>query len=230
LAMDFLTANTKSLLDSNLEDGNYISAKDKKVIVIGGGDTGTDCIGTSIRHGCASIENFELLPQPPAERAEDNPWPQWPLIYRVDYGHEEGKQRFGRDPRDYCVLTKEFVGDDDGNVTGVKTVEVKWSKSDDGRWNMEEVAGSEKIWDADLVMLSMGFTGPEQYVSDALGVEYDERSNYRAEYGLYKTSVEGVYTAGDCRRGQSLVVWGINEGREAAREIDSYMMGSSSLL
>jgi NAD(P)H-dependent glutamate synthase small subunit len=229
LAMEFLTANTKSLLDSNLEDGNYISAKDKKVIVIGGGDTGTDCIGTSIRHGCASVENFELLPQPPAERAEDNPWPLWPLIYRVDYGHEEAEQRFGRDPRDYCVLTKEFVGDAEGNVAGVKTVEVKWDKSDDGRWNMEEIAGSEKIWEADLVMLSMGFVGPEQYVTDALAVDYDERSNYKAEYGQYKTSVEGVFTAGDCRRGQSLVVWGINEGREAAREIDRYLIGSSSL-
>ena len=227
-AMDFLTANTKSLLDSNLEDGNYISAKDKKVIVIGGGDTGTDCIGTSIRHGCASIENFELLPQPPEARAEDNPWPLWPLIYRVDYGHEEGKEKFGRDPRDYCVLTKEFVGAD-GNVTGVKTVEVKWNKSEDGRWNMEEVAGSEKVWEADLIMLSMGFTGPEQYASSAWNIDYDERSNYKAEYGLYKTSKEGVFTAGDCRRGQSLVVWGINEGREAAREIDKYLMGGSSL-
>ena len=227
-AMDFLTANTKSLLDSNLEDGNYISAKDKKVIVIGGGDTGTDCIGTSIRHGCSSVENFELLPQPPEERAEDNPWPLWPLIYRVDYGHEEGKEKFGRDPRDYCVLTKEFVGED-GNVTGVKTVEVKWNKSEDGRWNMEEVAGSEKVWDADLIMLSMGFTGPEHYVSDAINLDYDDRSNYKAEYGQYTTNVEGVFTAGDCRRGQSLVVWGINEGREAAREIDSFLMGSSSL-
>ena len=227
-AMDFLTANTKSLLDSNLEDGNYISAKGKKVIVIGGGDTGTDCIGTSIRHGCSSIENFELLPQPPAERAEDNPWPLWPLIYRVDYGHEEGKEKFGRDPRDYCVLTKEFVGED-GNVTGVKTVEVKWNKSEDGRWNMEEVAGSEKVWQADLIMLSMGFTGPEHYVSDAIKLDYDERSNYKAEYGQYTTNVKGVFTAGDCRRGQSLVVWGINEGREAAREIDGFLMGSSSL-
>ena len=141
LAMEFLTVNTKSLLDSNLEDGNYISAKDKKVIVIGGGDTGTDCIGTSLRHGCASLENFELMPKPPVERAEDNPWPLWPLIYRVDYGHEEGVQRFGRDPRDYCILTKEFVDDGNGNVKGIKTVGVAWSKSEDGRWNMEEVAG-----------------------------------------------------------------------------------------
>ncbi|MDT8453419.1 MAG: glutamate synthase subunit beta [Gammaproteobacteria bacterium] len=228
-AMDFLTANTKSLLDSNLEDGRYISAKDKKVIVIGGGDTGTDCIGTAIRHGCTSIENFELMPQPAAERTEDNPWPLWPLIYRIDYGHQESAERFGRDPRDYCVLTKEFMGNEEGQVTGIKTVEVQWQKGDDGRWNMEEIAGSEKIWSADLVMLSMGFTGPEQYVSDALNLEYDERANYRAAYGQYKTSVEGVFAAGDCRRGQSLVVWGINEGREAAREIDKFLMDSSFL-
>lgn len=228
LAMEFLTANTKSLLDSNLEDGNYISAKDKNVIVIGGGDTGTDCIGTSLRHGCKSMVNFELLPHPPEQRADDNPWPLWPLIFRVDYGHEENVERFGEDPRTYCILTKEFIDDGNGNVAGIKTVEVNWTKVD-GRWNMEEVSGSEKTWEADLVMLSMGFLGPEHYVSDALDIEYDERSNYKADYGRYATSVEGVYAAGDCRRGQSLVVWGINEGREAAREIDAYLMGSSSL-
>ena len=227
-AMEFLTANTRSLLDSNLEDGKYISAKDKNVIVIGGGDTGTDCIGTSIRHGCKSLVNFELLPKAPAERAEDNPWPLWPVIHRVDYGHEEGMQRFGNDPREYCILTKEFIGDDAGNVTGVKTVEAKWTQVD-GKWNMEEVPGSEKTWEADLVMLSMGFLGPEHYVSNELGIEYDQRSNYQAEYGKYATNVKGVYAAGDCRRGQSLVVWGINEGREAAREIDTFLMGSSNL-
>jgi len=228
LAMEFLTANTKSLLDSDLEDGNYISAKDKNVIVIGGGDTGTDCIGTSLRHGCKSMVNFELLPQPPVERADDNPWPLWPLIFRVDYGHEENEQRFGKDPREYCILTKEFVDDGNGNVAGIKTVEVKWTK-EDGRWSMDEIAGSEKTWDADLVMLSMGFLGPEHYASDSLGIEYDQRSNVKADYGKYATNVDGVYAAGDCRRGQSLVVWGINEGREAAREIDTYLMGSSSL-
>jgi NAD(P)H-dependent glutamate synthase small subunit len=227
-AMEFLTANTRSLLDSNLEDGNYISAKDKNVIVIGGGDTGTDCIGTSIRHGCKSLVNFELLPKAPAERAEDNPWPLWPVIHRVDYGHEEGIQRFGNDPREYCILTKAFIGDEAGNVTGVKTVEAKWTRID-GKWNMEEVPGSEKTWQADLVMLSMGFLGPEHYVSNELGIEYDQRSNYQAEYGKYATNVKGVYAAGDCRRGQSLVVWGINEGREAAREIDTFLMGSSNL-
>jgi len=228
LAMEFLTANTKSLLDSALADGNYISAKDKNVIVIGGGDTGTDCIGTALRHGCKSMINFELMPQPPQERAEDNPWPLWPLIYRVDYGHEENRERFGKDPREFCVLTKEFTGDQNGNVTGVKTVEVKWGKVD-GQWKMEEVAGSEKIWDADIILLSMGFLGPEHYASDAINIKYDARSNYQAEYSKYSTNVDGVFAAGDCRRGQSLVVWGINEGREAAREIDRYLMGDTLL-
>ena len=227
-AMEFLTANTKSLLDSDLNDGNYISAKDKNVIVIGGGDTGTDCIGTSLRHGCRSIVNFELLPQSPTDRAEDNPWPLWPLIHRVDYGHEESVEMFGRDPREYQILTKEFIDDGNGNVAGVKIVEVKWSKVDD-QWNMQEIEGTEKVWDADLVLLSMGFLGPEHYASDAVYIDYDERSNYKADYGKYKTNIEGIFAAGDCRRGQSLVVWGINEGREAAREIDRYLMGDSLL-
>lgn len=228
LAMEFLTANTKSLLDSDLNDGNFITAKDKNVVVIGGGDTGTDCIATSLRHGCKSMVNFELLPQSPTERAEDNPWPLWPLIHRIDYGHEESVQRFGRDPREYRVLTKEFIDDGNGNVAGVKIVEVRWAKVDD-QWKMEEVEGTEKVWPADLVMLSMGFLGPEHYVSDAVFVEYDARSNYQAEHGKYITNVEGIFAAGDCRRGQSLVVWGINEGREAAREIDCYLMGDTLL-
>jgi NAD(P)H-dependent glutamate synthase small subunit len=229
LAMEFLAANTKSLLDSQLQDGRYISARDKNVIVIGGGDTGTDCIGTSLRHGCKSLINFELLPRPPAERAADNPWPLWPVIYRVDYGHDEGKHKFGRDPREYQILTRAFIDDGHGKVAAIKTVAVQWSRGDDGRWNMQEVAGSEKIWPADLVLLSMGFLGPEHYVSDALAINYDTRSNYRADYGVYTTSVNAVFAAGDCRRGQSLVVWGINEGREAAREIDRFLMGSSAL-
>ncbi|HHJ34379.1 MAG TPA: glutamate synthase subunit beta [Gammaproteobacteria bacterium] len=227
-AMDFLTANTRSLLDSDLNDGNFISAKGKDVIVIGGGDTGTDCIGTSLRHGCKSMVNFELLPQSPVERAEDNPWPLWPLIHRVDYGHEESADRFGRDPREYQILTKEFIDDGSGNVSGVRIVEVQWAKVD-GQWAMEEIEGTEKVWDADLVLLSMGFLGPEHYVSDALNIDYDARSNYQAEHGKYATNIEGVYAAGDCRRGQSLVVWGINEGREAAREIDRFLMGDTLL-
>ncbi len=229
-AMEFLTANTRSLLDSELKDGNYIDAKDKHVLVIGGGDTGTDCIGTSLRHGCKSVVNFELMPRPPEGRAEDNPWPAWPHIFRVDYGHEEAEARQGEDPRTYCILSKAFTGDEQGNVKSVTTVEVSWVRSEEtGQWKMEEVAGSEKQWQADLVLLAMGFLGPEHYASDALGIDYDERSNYRAEYGRYATSIDGIYAAGDCRRGQSLVVWGINEGREAAREIDVYLMGNSVL-
>jgi NAD(P)H-dependent glutamate synthase small subunit len=227
-AMTFLTANTRSYLDSELNDGNFISAKDKNVIVIGGGDTGTDCIGTSLRHGCKSMVNFELLPQSPEERADDNPWPLWPLIHRVDYGHEESAERFGRDPREYQILTKEFIDDGNGNVAGVKMVEVQWKKVD-GQWKMTEVEGSEKVLDADLVLLSMGFLGPEHYASDEVNLDYDARSNYQAEYGKYATNVNGIFAAGDCRRGQSLVVWGINEGREAAREIDGFLMGDTLL-
>lgn len=229
-AMDFLTANTRSLLDSNLKDGAYISAKDKHVVVIGGGDTGTDCIGTALRHGCQSVVNFELMPRPPGGRAEENPWPTWPHIFRVDYGHQEAAERQGDDPRTYCILSKQFKSDEQNNVTSLTTVEVNWLRDEDtGQWKMEEVAGSEKEWQADLVLLAMGFLGPEHYVSEPFGIEYDARSNYSAEYGRYNTSVEGIYAAGDCRRGQSLVVWGINEGREAAREIDTYLMGNSVL-
>jgi len=225
VAMDFLTANTKSLLDSKLEDGHFINAKDKHVIVIGGGDTGTDCIGTSLRHGCKSVVNFELMPTPPAERADNNPWPTWPHIFRVDYGHEEASKVQGKDPRTYCVLSKNFNGDGNGNVKSVTSVEVEWQSDEEtGKWNMNEIPGSEKTWDADLVLLAMGFLGPEHYISEALGVENDERSNYKAEYGQYSTNIKGVFAAGDCRRGQSLVVWGINEGRQAAEQIDRFLM------
>lgn len=227
-AMDFLHANTKSLLDSRLEDGDYISAKDKKVIVIGGGDTGTDCIATSLRHNCSDIVNFELLTKPPADRADDNPWPLWPHIYRVDYGHQEAAEKQGRDPRNYSLMSKNFIDDGNGNVAGVETVEVTWEKSN-GKWNMTERPESLKRWDADLVLLSMGFVSPEHYVSDSAGIERDERGNYSAEYGKYTTNRDKVFTAGDCRRGQSLVVWAINEGRQAAREIDLFLMGDSIL-
>ncbi len=227
-AMQFLTANTKSMLDSNHADGNYYSAKGKKVVVIGGGDTGTDCIGTSLRHGCTSLVNFELLDKPPQDRAPDNPWPQWPRIFRVDYGHEEAEARFGKDPREYCILSKEFLDDGKGNVRGIRAVNVKWSKVN-GRMQMEEVAGSEHIVEADLVLLAMGFLGPEQYAIANANVATDPRSNYQAEYGKYATSVPGLFAAGDCRRGQSLVVWAISEGRGAARAIDIYLQGSSTL-
>ena len=227
-AMEFLHANTKSLLDSDLADGEYIDAKDKHVVVIGGGDTGTDCIGTSLRHGCASVTNFELMSQPPATRAKGNEWPQWPRIFRVDYGHEEAKQRDGKDPRTYEVLTKGFVPKDDGSgeVAGVVTVQVVWVKDpDSGRMTFNEVEGSEKVWKADLVLLAMGFLGPEQNLAEKLGMETDERSNFKAEFGEFETSVPGVFAAGDCRRGQSLVVWAISEGRGAAAKVDAYLMG-----
>jgi NADPH-dependent glutamate synthase beta subunit-like oxidoreductase len=222
--MEFLTANTKSLLNSNLTDGACISAKDKHVIVIGGGDTGTDCIGTSLRHDCRSLVNFELFPQPPVDRAADNPWPTWPRIYRTDYGHQEAAEKFGDDPRVFAISSTEFVGDDDGNLTAVRTVDVRLTDR-----KFENIPGTEREWPADLVFLSMGFLGPEHLVSDNLNVEYDERSNYRAGYGSYTTNVDKVFAAGDCRRGQSLVVHAINEGREAAREIDRLLMGSTQL-
>jgi NAD(P)H-dependent glutamate synthase small subunit len=227
-AMDFLTRNTKSLLDSQLEDGRYISAKDKDVIVIGGGDTGADCIGTSLRHGCRSVVNFELLDCPPAERGGSNPWPQWPRVFRLDYSHEESQAKKGDDPRTYSILSKGFVDDGAGNVCAVKTVNIDWSKPGE-KTPFSEIPGSEKTWDADLVFLSMGFLGPESAVAEMLGIACDERSNYNAEHGAFETSVEGVYAAGDCRRGQSLVVWAINEGRGAARAIDKYLMGQTAL-
>ncbi|RZC18050.1 glutamate synthase [NADH], amyloplastic-like isoform X1 [Glycine soja] len=222
-AMEFLHANTKSLLDSNLQDGNFISAKGKKVVVIGGGDTGTDCIGTSIRHGCSSIVNLELLPQPPQTRAPGNPWPQWPRIYRVDYGHQEGAAKFGKDPRSYEVLTKRFVGDENGVVKGLEVIRVRWEKDETGRFQFKEIEGSEEIIEADLVLLAMGFLGPESTIAEKLGIERDNRSNFKAEYGRFSTSLKGVFAAGDCRRGQSLVVWAISEGRQAAAQVDSFL-------
>jgi NADPH-dependent glutamate synthase beta subunit-like oxidoreductase len=213
--MEFLKKNTSSLLDSKLENGNYITAKGKKVIVIGGGDTGTDCIGTSLRHGCESLVNFEIMPKPPVERADDNPWPLWPKIYRVDYGHEEAAKKFGEDPRVYSVSGKEFVRDEDGTLLGINTVNVDS--------NFKEIPGSLRFWEADLILLSMGFLGPEHYVSEALGLELDVRSNYKAEYEEFATSSPKVYAAGDCRRGQSLVVRAIDEGRKVAAKIDDYL-------
>ena len=231
LAMDFLTRNTKSLLDDNLRDGHYLSAKDLDVIVIGGGDTGADCIGTSLRHGCKSMVNFELLDRPPANRAPNNPWPEWPRIYRVDYSHAEWKSKSGHDPREFNILTKEYVGEN-GRVTGVKTIEVDWSKPGE-KAPFSEVPESEKIWPADLVLLATGFLGPELAVGEMLGLETQKpRGNwetFKAEHGPFATTVEGVFAAGDCRRGQSLVVWAINEGRGAARAIDAYLMGCSTL-
>ena len=227
-AMDFLTRNTKSLLDSQLADGHNLSAANKDVVVIGGGDTGADCIGTSLRHGCNSIVNFELLDRPPNERSAGNPWPHWPRIFRVDYSHEETREKFGADPRTYSLLSKAFVDDGQGHVAGIITVDIDWS-TPGANAPFTEVDGTEKTWQADLVLLSMGFLGPEHTVSDMLGLDHDQRSNYQAEHGRFRTSVDRVFAAGDCRRGQSLVVWAINEGRGAARAIDESLMGSSSL-
>lgn len=228
-AMEFLSLNTKSLLDSNLQDGNYISAKDKDVIVLGGGDTGTDCVATAMRHGCRSLLQFEILPAPPRERASDNPWPQWPKIYRLSYGQEEAMAVFGEDPRQYQVLTTKFTADENGSLKGLHTVQIEWSTGDNGRPSFREIPGSEKVWDAQLVLLALGFMGPEDTLLDQLGVERDEHTNAKAEYGKYLTNVPGVFAAGDARRGQSLIVWAINEGREAARECDRYLTGSTEL-
>jgi len=232
-AMDFLSKNTKVLLDDGNGsirkwDGTYISAKDKHVVVIGGGDTGCDCLGTSIRHGCRSLVNFELLPCPPDERAPNNPWPEWPKILRTDYGHQEGIDTFGKDPRAYQVLSKEFVGDNQGNVVAIKTVEVAWDPKPTGGFSMREIPGSEKEWPADLVILSMGFLGPEPTLLKSLGLESDQRSNIKTPNNDYETSVSGVFAAGDCRRGQSLVVWAINEGRNTAESVSNYLSQNKS--
>ncbi|MCJ1427406.1 glutamate synthase [NADH] [Sticta canariensis] len=228
-AMQFLHRNTKSLLDSDLKNREYISAEGKDVIVIGGGDTGNDCIGTSVRHRAKSVTNFELLPQPPCERTRDNPWPQWPRIYRVDYGHSEVKFHMGKDPREYCVMSEEFVGDDEGHVRGINVHRVEWTKSVSGGWDMKKVEDSEQFFPADLVLLSMGFLGPEDRL---LGteIEKDGRKNIKTPPGQYNTNLAGVFAAGDCRRGQSLIVWGINEGRQAARDVDTYLMGVGTQL
>jgi len=228
-AMEFLQANTKSLLDSQHQDGAYISARNKDVLVIGGGDTGTDCVGTSMRHGCKSLAQFEILPKPPDSRAPDNPWPQWPKVYVMDYGQREVAEKFGADPRAYSVVTKKFEGDAEGRVKAAHTVNVQWVKSETGPFTMKEIPGTEKVWPAELVLLAMGFLGPEDALLNALKVERDARSNAKAEHGRFATNIKGVFAAGDMRRGQSLVVWAINEGRGAARECDRYLMGATEL-
>ncbi len=229
LAMEFLHANTKSLMDSAHRDGQYISAKDKDVIVIGGGDTGTDCVGTSMRHGCRSLTQFEILPMPPETRAANNPWPEWPKIYRLDYGQEEAEAVFGADPRVYSLLTKKIVGDENGHVRELHTVDVTWGVGADGCYGMQELAGTEKIWPVQLVLLAMGFLGPEKEGMLAqLGVELDARGNVKID-DHSTSSIPGVFAAGDMSRGQSLVVWAIHDGRKAARDVDLYLMGETQL-
>ena len=227
-AMEFLTANTRAILDRK-EGVDYLSAAGKDVVVIGGGDTGTDCVGTSLRHGCQSLVQVEILPQPPQDRATDNPWPEWPKVYRMDYGQEEAAAKFGADPRIYSTTAKKFLADDTGKVRAVVVVEVKWAKNDKGQWVPQDVPGTERELPAQLVLLAMGFVGPEQGILEELGLERDARSNIKAEFERYATSIPGVFAAGDCRRGQSLVVWAFNEGRGAARECDRYLMGSTDL-
>jgi len=227
-AMEFLTANTAALLDGGAE-GGPIHARGKDVVVVGGGDTGTDCVGTAMRHGCRSLVQIEILPRPPTGRAEDNPWPEWPKVYKLDYGQEEAAARFGADPRVYLTTVKKFGGDAEGRVKDIVTVEIAWQRNDKGQFVPSEVPGSERVIPAQLVLLAMGFLGPEQALLKEIGVACDARSNIRAEYEQYLTSLPGVFAAGDCRRGQSLVVWAINEGRGAARECDRYLMGQTDL-
>jgi glutamate synthase (NADPH) small chain len=227
-AMEFLHRNTKSLLDSQHRDGNYISATDRDVVVIGGGDTGTDCVATAVRHGCRSLVQLEILPCPPAERAPENPWPEWPRIFRVDYGQEEAQATFGQDPRRFSAMTKRFLGDEKGSLTALETVEIEWLR-ENGRLSPREIPGTERTIPTQLVLLALGFLGPESPLLQKLGVQTDSRSNAKAEYGKFSTNVPGVFAAGDMRRGQSLVVWAINEGRGAARECDRYLMGETSL-
>ena len=221
-AMEFLGKNTKSLLDSKLKNNNFISAKGKNVIVIGGGDTGNDCLGTSLRHKCKSLLNFEIMPELPKDRADNNPWPLFPRIHKVDYGHEESIEVLGKDPREYSISGKEFLRDESGKLIGIKTVMVDSA--------FKEIKGTEKTWKADLILLAMGFLGPENYINQEMDIDLDERSNFKADHNIHKTSHPKVFAAGDCRRGQSLVVWAINEGRAAAREIDKELMGSTALI
>jgi len=228
LAMEFLTANTKNLLDG-VKPGTNITADGKNVVVIGGGDTGTDCVGTSIRHGCQSIVQLEIMAKPPLERAKDNPWPEWPKTLKVDYGQEEAAAKFGADPRTYLTTATKFEGDENGQVKAVHTVQVEWKKDDKGNFGPQKIAGTEKVLPAQLVLLAMGFLGPEQPLLETLNIERDARSNAKADFEKYTTNHPKVFACGDCRRGQSLVVWAFNEGRGAARECDRFLMGATDL-
>ena len=240
-AVEFLTRNTKALLDApssperllrhegGSKDDQFISAEGKDVLVIGGGDTGTDCVGTSMRHKCRSLVQLEILPKPPLERAPDNPWPQWPKVYLLDYGQLGAAARFGAAPRQYLVTVKRFISDEAGHVKAVEIVRVEWGKDDKGRFIPKQLAGTEQVLPAQLVLLAMGFLGPEDIIAQQINLERDERSNFKAEYGRFATNIPGVFAAGDCRRGQSLIVWAINEGRAAARECDRYLMSSTDL-
>ena len=227
-AMELLTRNTQGLLEAKDVTSFDIAAKGKNVVVIGGGDTGTDCVGTSLRHGCESVTQLEIMPRPPEERAASNPWPEWPKVYWLDYGQEEAKEIQGEDPRKYLTGTKKFIDDGNGNLKGLIIYDIEW-KEDNGRFTPTEVPGSEREIPCELALLAMGFLGPEDTIAEELGLDRDQRSNVQAEYGKFTTNIEGVFSAGDMRRGQSLVVWAINEGRAAARECDRYLMGATKL-
>ncbi len=222
-AVDFLKANTKSLLDSELQDKQYISAEGKDVIIVGGGDTGTDCVGTSIRHGCKSVTQIEIMPELPEGRTAANHWPQWPRVKKVDYGQEEAIKLYGRDPREYLTTVTKIDKNENGNIEAVHTVKVEWVNNN-GRLVPKQIEGTEKVWPCQLLLLAMGFTGPEETLVKQLSLETDARSNVKAEYGKFQTSLKGVFAAGDMRRGQSLVVWAIHEGREAALAVNEYLM------
>ena len=229
-AMEFLHANTKSLLDSGLENNEFISAKNKKVVVIGGGDTGTDCVGTALRHGCEKVTQLEIMPKPESNRNRvSNPWPQWPSNLKIDYGQAEAIKVQGKDPRNFMVMTKKFEGDAEGNLTAMHTVQIQWAKDENGRMVIKEIPGTEQKIEADLVLLAMGFLGPEDLLGNQFELERDQRSNYKAEHEVYTTNIDGVFSCGDARRGQSLIVWAINEGRGAARQVDLFLMGDTVL-
>ena len=227
-AMEFLTANTKAVLDSH-KNGGFIDATGKDVVVIGGGDTGTDCVGTSMRHGCKSLVQLEIMAQPPLERAANNPWPEWPKTYKMDYGQEEAAAKFGADPRVYLKTATKFEADANGHVKAVHVVDVVWKANDKGQFGPQPVPGTEKVLPAQLVLLAMGFLGPEQPLLEAMNIERDPRSNAKADFEKYTTNNVKVFACGDCRRGQSLVVWAFNEGRGAARECDRFLMGGTDL-
>lgn len=230
-AVDFLKANTKSLLDSDFEDKKYVDTRGKNVVIIGGGDTGNDCVGTSIRHGCKSVTQIEMMPKAPDTRSASNPWPEWPKICKTDYGQEEAIAVFGHDPRIYESTVKEFVKDKNGSLKAVKIVKLSWEKDPaSGRMKMSEVPGSEQTLPAEIVLIAAGFLGSQKYVTDAFHVDINERSNVKTGAGAYETSVKNVFTAGDMHRGQSLVVWAIREGREAARAVDESLMGYTNLI
>ncbi len=229
-AVDFLKANTKSLLDSDFQDKKYVDTKGKNVVIIGGGDTGNDCVGTSIRHGAKSVTQIEMMPKAPDKRAESNPWPEWPRVCKTDYGQQEAIAVYGQDPRIYESTVKEFVKDKEGKLTGVKIVKLAWEKdAATGRMNMKEITGSEQLLEADIVLIAAGFLGAQSYVAEGFGVALNERTNVKTEAGKYQTDRENVFVTGDMHRGQSLVVWAIREGREAARAVDESLMGYSNL-